>query len=435
MFWNVLARVARKPGNYSTVPFLHNLSINSNDTAKSLTAAPGLFVVLLLFSLCLTRPSLFGQDFNFVGGFGIIFTTFAFLLTRSGARLVVGKSSPELNITVALVAFWSYVFGMSIFFGSSTLPFLFKATAVGFSVPICLLLLSSNGNLVDRTFSAFARVNSVLGYSIVITCCLLPVVGYSSLRLFTYSISGYDDGGDAGNGDVLFPFSFVYGKLVDYGIYRFCGLYREAGIAQAFFTWSFIYLMYSRAKLMWVIGSLLGALLCGSTAVVFSLAAAAVAHFGSRSLHRPRELLILGLLLGVLVLLLMFAPGLGLVDKAISHGASITDRQDAMAMALPSGDMGRWLVGHGLFYESTKSVANTGVNAIAAIFQIGVIGFALYIATFFAGAIGTRSYVQSCRYLTLISPFLVTSLFFQPMIDAPLVLAVVFFFPPSVSES
>jgi hypothetical protein len=131
----------------------------------------------------------------------------------------------------------------------------------------------------------------------------------------------------------------------------------------------------------------------------------------------------------------VFAPGLGLVDKAISHSASITDRQDAMAMALPSGDMGRWLVGHGLFYESTKSVANTGVNAIAAIFQIGVIGFALYIATFFAGAIGTRSYVQSCRYLTLISPFLVTSLFFQPMIDAPLVLAVVFFFPPSVSDS
>jgi hypothetical protein len=415
---------------------LYNLSINTADITKSSAAAPGLFVALLLFFLCLTRPSLFGQDFNYIGGFGIVLTTFVFLLTRSGVPVIVARSSPELNIAVALLAFWSYAFGLTIFFGNSNLPFLFKASAAGFSVPVCFLLLSANSNLVDRTFSVFARINSALGYSIAITYCLLPIVGYSSLRLFTYAIGGYEGSdADSGNGDILFPFSVVYGNLIEYGIYRFCGIYREAGIAQAFFVWSFIYLLYSRAKVIWVLGSLLGAFLCGSTAVVVSLGAAALVHFGSRSVHRPRYLLILAVLLSVLALLLVFAPGLGLEDKAVTHGTSLTDRRVAMAMALPSGDNWRWLFGHGMFYESPNEVENVGINAISAIFHIGVIGFVLYVATFFAGLFGTRSYGDACRYLTLISPFLVTSLFFQPVIDAPLILAVLFFFPPPVPKS
>jgi hypothetical protein len=186
---------------------------------------------------------------------------------------------------------------------------------------------------------------------------------------------------------------------------------------------------------MWIIGSLLGALLCGATAVVFSFAAAAVIHFGSRSLNRPRELLILVVLLTALTLLLLFVPGLGLVDKAVTHETSLTDRQDAMTMALSGGDFWRLLFGHGLFYETTKIVENIGINAISAIFHIGLIGFVLYIATFFAGAFGTRSYRDACRYLTLISPFLVTSLFFQPVIDAPLFMAVLFSYPPSARTS
>ena len=364
----------------------------------------------------------------------MIATTVAYLLTRSGGGVIIARSSAALSTAITLLMFWSYVMGLSVFFGDSYLPDLFKACAAGFGVSICFLLLSLNGNLVDRTFSAFARLNSGIGYSIAITTCLLPIVGYSSLRVLTYAITGYDEGGGE-NGDLLLPFSVVYTNLKEYGIYRFCGLYREAGIAQAFFVWSAIYLMYSRARQLWVIGSLLGAVLCGSTAVVFSLAAAAVVHFGSRSIRRPRELWILGLLLGILAIIVFFAPGLGLVDKAVTHSASLSDRQDAMAMALPRGETWRWIFGHGLFSIGTKNVANLGINAVSSIYFVGVFGFALYVATFFAGVFGTRSYVDSCRYLTLIAPFLVTSLFFQPVIDAPLVVASLFLFPPPVRKS
>jgi hypothetical protein len=245
-------------------------------------------------------------------------------------------------------------------------------------------------------------------------------------------IAGYDNADSGGNGDILFPFTVVYGKMAEYGIYRFCSIYREAGIAQAFFVWSFVYLMYSRARGIWIIGSLLGALLCGSTAVIFSFGTAALIHFGSRSPHRPRQLFILVLLLGAMVLLLLFVPGIGLVDKAATHGASITDRQDAMALALPGSDIWRWLFGHGLFYDATDKVENAGINAVAAIFDIGAVGFVLYVSTFVAGTFGRRFFIDGYRYLTLISPFLVTSLFFQPVVDAPLVMAVLFFFPPSV---
>jgi len=405
--------------------------MNAADSAKTSTAAPGLFVALLVAFLCLTRPSMFGQEYNLVGGIGVVFTTLAFLVTRNGGHLVVGKASPALNITVSLFIFWSYILAMSIFYGTSNVPNLLKATSGGFSVALCFLLLSSNSDLIDKAFSILARVNSGLGYSIAITYCLLPIVGYSGLRLFTYTIGGYDDA-NGGNGDILFPFSVIYGKMAEYGIYRFCGIYREAGIAQAFFVWSFVYLMYSRAKFLWILGTLLGALLCGATAVIFSIAAVAIIHFGGRSLRRPREALILLSVLAVLTLLFLFVPGLGLMDKAATHGASITDREEGMALALPGADIWRWLLGHGLFYDTAKVIQNAGINAIAAIFGIGAIGFILYTATFFAGMFGTGSYLQSFRYLTLVCPFLITSLFFQPIIDAPLVMAVLFAFPPAV---
>jgi len=414
------------------VPVLYDLSSNEDCAAKDTMVAPSLFVILLLVSLCLTRPTLFGQDFNFVGGLGVIATTFAYLLTRSGARVMVARSSAALNTAIALLVFWSYALGSSVFFGNSILDFLLKACAAGIGVTICFLLLSLSGNLVDRTFSAFARLNSGVGYSIAITSCLLPIVGYSSLHVYNYAIGGYSDA-DGITGDVLFPFSVVYANLEQYGFYRFCGIYREAGIAQAYFVWSAIYLMYSRAPRLWVVGSLLGAVLCGSTAVVFSFAGVAVVHFGSRSRQRPRELWILALLLGILTLIAFFAPGLGLLDKSVYYSTSLSDRQGAMAMALPGGETWRWLFGHGMFYN--KEIANAGINAISSIFQIGVFGFALYVATFFAGVFGTRSYVDACRYVTLISPLLVTSLFFQPVIDAPLVIASLFCFPPPMRKS
>jgi hypothetical protein len=414
------------------VQLLQNVSIKGIAATQAESNVSGLFVALLLVSLCLTRPSIFGQELSLLGGLGIVVTTLAFLITRTGPFLVT-KASPERRTAVALLVFWCYVFAMSALYGSSNLSYLLKATAGGLSVPICFLLLSVNGNLVNQTFSALARVNAVLGYSIAITICLLPILGYAGLRLATYAIGGYDES-DTGNGDILIPFTVVYGVMKDYGIYRFCGIYREAGIAQAFFVWSFVYLAYSRARWYWMLGALFGALLCGATAVIISLAAAALVHFGSRAPQRPRELILLLAMLTVMVLLLLFVPGIGLIDKAATHGSSITDREEAMSLALPGADSLRWLFGHGLFYESTESVEYAGVNAISAIFGIGVVGFVLYLWTFFAGVFASRSYVDGCRYLTLIAPFIVTSLFFQPVVDAPLVMAVLFFRAPPSSK-
>ena len=411
---------------------MHNVSIKGIEATEGESTVSGLFVALLLLSLCLTRPSMFGQRLTALGGLGIVVTTLAFLITRTGPMLVT-KSSPERRTAVALLAFWCYVFAMSVFYGSSNLEFLLKATAGGLSVPICFLLLSANGNLVNQTFSTLARLNAVLGYSIAITVCLLPFLSYAGLRVATYTIGGYDDS-DNGNGDILFPFSVVYSVMKDFGIYRFCGIYREAGIAQAFFVWSFIYLMYSRARIYWIVGALLGALLCGATAVVISLAAATAVHFGSRALHRPRDLILLFILLTSLVLLLYFVPGIGLIDKAATHGSSITDREQAMRLALPGADGWRWLFGHGLFYESMESMEGSGINAISSIFAMGAVGFVLYLWTFLAGVFASRSYSDGCRYLTLIAPFIVTSLFFQPVVDAPLVTALLFFRPPPVRK-
>jgi hypothetical protein len=396
--------------------------------ARSLTATP--LVALLLVSLCLTRPSLFGQSFNLVGGLGIIAVTCASLLMCVDRQIIIGRRSPERSIAISLFVFWCYVFGYSVFFGNSDIELLLKASAGGFSVPICFLLLSSNTDLIPRTFAIFARVNAILGYSLAITFLLIPIVGYAALRYYTYTIVGYDDAtGVSGNGDILLPFSVVYGSLTEYGIFRFCGIYREAGLAQAFFVWSFIFLVYSRARFAWIAGAFLGALFCGSTAVVFSLASAAIIHFGSQATKSARSLFILlGLMIG-LTLVALFAPGLGLVDKAVTHGSSLTDRREAMEMALPSADIVKWFFGHGMFFDGPSSVQNVGINAISSIFHYGVVGLLLYVATFFAGVYGASSRSQAIRYFTLISPILVTSLFFQPIVDAPLAIAILFCMP------
>jgi hypothetical protein len=364
-----------------------------------------------------------------VGGFAIIAITAVYLLMRSGAPTVLAEASPAFNTALALLAFWLYSFGASVFFGQSDVGLLFKACSEGLGISVSFLLLALNGDLVKRTFSVFARLNALLGFSIATTWVLIPLVGYSGLRLLSYSIGGYEGSQEGGNGDILFPFSVVYSTLTEYGIYRFCGIYREAGIAQAFFVWSAIYLMYARAGKFWIIGTMLGALLCGSTAVVFSIAGATMVHFGSRSARHPKELLLLIALLATLTLVAIFAPGLGLIDKLQSHSTSVSDRQVAMEMALPGPDIWRWLVGHGMFFSGVVENDNIGINAISGIFSVGVFGFLLYLATFFAGMFRAPSWTEAFRYLTLVSPLLVTSLFFQPVMDAPLVMGMLFIFP------
>jgi hypothetical protein len=99
---------------------LHNVSLKGIEATESESTVSGLFVALLLLSLCLTRPSIFGQQLTVLGGLGIVVTTLAFLITRTGPLLVT-KSSPERRTALALLAFWCYVFATSVFYGSSNL--------------------------------------------------------------------------------------------------------------------------------------------------------------------------------------------------------------------------------------------------------------------------------------------------------------------------
>jgi len=138
-----------------------------------------------------------------------------------------------------------------------------------------------------------------------------------------------------------------------------------------------------------------------------------VVHFGSRALHRPRELILLLILLTALALLLWFVPGIGLIDKAATHGASITDRQDAMRLALPGADGWRWLLGHGLFYESMEAVESAGSRDFRH-FRFGAIGFVITVDFPRRRCSPARSYADGCRYLTLIAPFIVH----QPVFSA-----------------
>jgi hypothetical protein len=224
------------------------------------------------------------------------------------------------------------------------------------------------------------------------------------------------------------PFSVLYHDMHSgaINILRFQSIFRESGIAQAFYTWGFViayYLNYSRCVLL---GLILGLLLCFST-TGFAIAALVLplAYLAKRgvygNIYRRVLTIIFYIFVGVIFILFayyvtLYLPYVGVASKLETHGASIYDR-------LPTFD-DITLIGKG-FYNSLGE-QNSAINLLKASESIGLLLTLFYIFMFtFMSWFGNKK-MERFKVIVALLPIFITCLVAQPIVDAPLVFIVLF---------
>jgi hypothetical protein len=385
--------------------------------------------------MLLLRPSVLGGNFTpigmgvFVGTVGLAF----FLLPRPSTfqgGFIAKDFYLSLGQTFSICLLWIYFLLNALVQGQSNFDFVFKSFAASTLVSICFLFLCTWADLKKTIFDIFAKANALVGWSILITWALLKFVPYSALRYFTISVKNYERWDD--NGDILFPFSIIYGHLIEYDIYRFSGLFRETGIAQLFFTWAFIYFLNKNKfeNKFWMLGALFGILFCGSSIAYASLLLSLLIYFGFNPKGSFKIKILAAMAAGILVLGSLFAPGIGLKDKQTTHAASMDDRKNAVQTALVDAD--NLLFGKGPYYAHTP-FEGMGINAISQIYFTGLVGFALHIFVFIMGFWMAKSVRR--EYAALIIPQLFTNMLFQPLTDAPTTYLILHYAPFAFASS
>lgn len=367
---------------------------------------------LVLLAASLLRPTLFGQAYSPVG-LALLYLATILSILMSNWRQREIPSADLGALTLLLMLFWLYGLATSTINAESNQAYLIKAVVAGISTSFCFYVILRKPSMNRQVFMLFARLNALLGWSIVVTSLLLIFFSPDAIKIGHVEIVGYEVF-EGGNGDLLLPFSFYYGLLSDYGISRFLGIYRESGIAQIYFAWAFIYLCFWGQSPWWWLGAGLGSILCGSSAVTVSYAGAAIIYFG---LHRNRSFgkyLFLGFILGAIALVALYAPGLGLTDKQETHAASLDDRWSAVKYVF--SDFPDIIWGHGLYTIQNIGLP-LGINAISSVYFYGLIGLAIIVASFVVVPLGHP--VLTARYLTSVMPLFMTSMLFQPLVDAP----------------
>lgn len=378
----------------------------------------------MVLAVLLMRPSLFGQEYTIYGGFLLFVICIWFGVVRKLGR----QLECVYVLTVWVFLFWMYCAIVVTIVGDSNFDYAYKAIVAGMASAVFFGYLFADYSTNIKFFSLFSYVNSIVGWSLLITTVLVYTVGADVISYYSINIKGYS-GSESINGVVMFPFSAVYGILSEYGIYRFVGLYRESGIAQMFFLWSTIYLVFLKKNWFWKLGALFGVLLCISTTSIVSVFAVLLTWgVRIRGVDVNKFLGFVGCATLVL-LVLYFAPGVGIEDKSITHSTSFDDRILSMQYAWIGFPDILW--GRGLYYQFVP-YENVGINAISFVYFYGLIGFLIYVASFFIMPAFFK--VSRRKYFTLVSPLFVTSLLMQPLIDAPLAWLLLFAIPPVAVE-
>jgi hypothetical protein len=234
------------------------------------------------------------------------------------------------------------------------------------------------------------------------------MVGRQRLYLFEVPIRGYEFG--AGEvGAVYFPFSMLYSAgTPGFGFARFSGFFVEAGVFQAAACFCFVYESLTRRSRWTRFGHI--------AAVVSSLSSIGVVLIVTSQallyVHR-RRLTLKSIVLGTILIslaggLALYAPGIGLVNKAQFASASITDRTEATRKGIQDVLDNPWGTG-----PNSAREHNAGITLLAAASAIGIMGF-IFQFLILSGIHGIHSSGRIPKMLVCF-PLLVTALLSQPI--------------------
>ncbi len=255
--------------------------------------------------------------------------------------------------------------------------------------------------------------------SAVVTAVIWQVVGVGTFHLAVLPHAGYrvnSIGEELVGVPVYLPFTTTYSALDLFGQVtpRFLGIGQESGVMGALCgVGVFLLPRVGWGRWRWRILLVAGLLLTQSTGGLGALLVGVVANFAVR--HRSRSVAsgyfktvaAVGLL-AVAAYLAISAPGIGVAAKQAVNEVSVGDRQSATIRGLQSAltyPFGQVL--------GPDKAANAGINTIASIAQIGLVGALLALAGILLPWLLGRSRRASIGSIAVLA---VTVLIAQPLV-------------------
>lgn len=369
-------------------------------------------VFILLLAAFLMRPSALGQSATTISIYLCLFSLYIHLIQFFIKKKIVITRQNTI-ILFSFFIMWVYLFSQSGLNDATNFDFTIKAVTSNLLIVISAALTLSDLKANKLFFKWFIYVLAGCAASYLITVTLLIFIkNFESLYLFTIPVKGYED---AGVGKVYFPFTVIYSFMGvgNVTLPRLLGLFREAGIYQAFLIWGYFSVhLYEFKHPKWIKFFLFAGVIG-----TFSTAGIGIFFATSALKYLLYRKFLKGLILMPSVYLLInYAPFIGLASKSVTHSTSITDRTGAISYGLNQLWNNPW--GIGMNNALQDQVDNAGISLLSASYMIGVIGMML---VFFVFTVLLFGKYKKKYYIVSMFPIFITMLFSEPIMDAPLV--------------
>jgi hypothetical protein len=400
--------------------------------APSVTGLVSLGLVLNLF---LMRPTALGEAYTPIGMVLALPLTGLHLLHNS-KKTRYSNSAIRWDIATLLSLlglYWLYICPISILFEMSQLDWVLKEL-----ITTGIIVLAYGAFLMDveanrKFFRTLCTVISVLGLSSVITVVMSMILGgKEALFLFSIDVKGYTEvtlHQQTSTDAIYFPFSMLYGDYISGAMKldRYCAFFREAGIYQGVACFCLAYEAFTRRSKFIMFG-LVGGTICAFSSLGVALLAMTVGSILLFSGTRVRawRIVLTAAMIALVYPVSMYTPYIGLEDKAVTHGASLSDRSTSIERGLE--DARRNPFGNGLYSSLGK---NDGICLLAELGMIGLFGFVCKVLLLSGLRLGPG---RDWKKVAACAPLLITALVSQPIAGAPMMYVIGMVFVPRIIQ-
>ena len=385
----------------------------------------------LVLNLFLMRPTALGEAYTPLG-MALALPLVGLHLLHNFKKTRYSNSAIRWDIATLLTLlglYWLYICPISIFFEKSQLDWVLKEF-----ITSGIIVLAYGAFLVDvdanhKFFRTLCTVVALLGLSSVITVALSAILGgKESLFLFSVDVKGYTEATlhqQTSTGAVYFPFSMLYGDYVSGTVKldRYCAFFREAGIYQGVACFCLAYEAFTRRSKVVMFG-LAGGTICAFSSLGVALLAMTMGSIFLFSGTRARawRVVLTAAMIALVYPVSMYTPYIGLEDKAVTHGSSLSDRSMSIERGLE--DVRRNPFGNGLYSSLGR---NDGICLLAELGMIGLFGFICKVLLLSGFRLGPG---RDWKKIAACAPLLITALVSQPIAGAPMMYVIGMVFVP-----
>ena len=137
---------------------------------------------------------------------------------------------------------------------------------------------------------------------------------------------------------------------------------------------------------------------------------------------RAWRVVLTAVMIGLAYPVSMYTPYIGLEDKAVTHGSSLSDREDSIRRGLD--EVRRNPFGNGLY---SSLATNDGICLIAELGMMGLFGFGCQVLLLSGLRLGPG---MNWKKVAACTPLLITALISQPIAGAPMMYVIGMVFVP-----